>query len=157
MRNQPRRTAQTPASLLHPISSRFIWRFRIESLIKIDPENARQQRDRWRQWQEKNHGPDRGFCDPPSRNSPQQRRNQGNDHERQAEADVHGAQEVPFFALKLEIADGAALVHPWQTAKNGIPKNASLTAARATLSKNRRQGCGLCCGFHLRLRSVVKR
>src|ERR1700722_14688885 len=133
MRNQPRRTAQTPASLQHPISSRFIWRFRIESLIEIDPEDARQQRDRRRQWQEQHHGPDRGFGDPPSRDSPQQRRNQGNDHERQTEADVHGAEEIPFFALKLEIANGTALVHPGQTPKNGIAKNASLTAPRAAL------------------------
>jgi hypothetical protein len=60
-------------------------------------------------------------------------------HQRQAEADVHSAQEIAFLALKLEIAPGTALTHLWETAKNGIAKDRPHPATGTTLVKNSSQ------------------
>jgi hypothetical protein len=110
--------------------------FGIDGLVEIDPEHTGEQGDRRRERQKQDDGPDCVFRDPPTGDRPEQCREERNDHDTQTVTHVHGAQKIARFALKLQIADRAALIHLGESAKNGIAKDASHAAAGTTLPNN---------------------
>ena len=110
--------------------------FGVDGLVEIDPEHAGQQCDRGRERQEQHDGPDRIFRDPPASHRPQQCRKERDDHDSQTVTDIHRAQEVARFAVKFEIADGAALVHHGKSPEDGITENVSRAAPGTALAKN---------------------
>jgi hypothetical protein len=116
------------------------WRFGIEGLVQIDPEHAGEERDARSERQEQNHCPDDVLGDPPSRDGPEQRREQRDDGKCQTKADVHGPQKIPFLPLKLEFADGTALAHPREAQEDRGEENSSPAAAGTSLAQNRSQG-----------------
>src|SRR5438132_9066729 len=57
-----------------PLRRGFLGRaFRINGLVKIDPQHAGKERDRRRERQEQHNGPDGDFGDPPARKKPKKR------------------------------------------------------------------------------------
>src|ERR1039458_3915074 len=113
--------------------------FGINGLVEIDPEYAGKECDRGRERQEQHDCPDVIFRDPPPSHGPQQRRDERDDHEPQSVTEIHGAQEVAWFPLKLEIAEGTAVVHLRKSPEDGIAKNAPHAAPGTALAQDTSQ------------------
>src|SRR5713226_1224202 len=83
----------------------------------------------------------------PSGRRPQHNGKDTDGDQGQAIADVHGSQEIAFFPLKFEAANGAAFAHPRETSENRRTKYSGATASWAHLMKYCRRcrdsGCRL--------------
>src|SRR6266436_1910789 len=115
------------------------WPFGIYALVKIDPQDAGKECDCGRERQEQDGGPEDNFSERPSCEKPQQGRDWRHDQDAHGKAEVHSAQKVARFPLELEVADGTALAHLWESAKDGIVEDSADAAARAALFKNTSQ------------------
>lgn len=122
--------------------------FGVDGLVEIDPEDAGKECDCGCEGKKQHDGPDDVFRDPPAGHRPQQCGEECDDRNSQSVADVHRAEEVARFAIELEIADGAAVVHLGKPAEDGIAKNASRTAAGAALAENISRSRELCRDSH---------
>ena len=119
----------------------------VEGMVEIDPQDAGEECDRRDKRQEQEHGPDRGFGDPPTRDGPEKAGEECDDGQSQGVADVHGAEEIAGFAFVTELADGAAFMHFWEAEKNGVVKDFSDAAAGTAMVKNVIEGRERA-GFH---------
>jgi len=119
----------------------------INLLIEVDPENAGEEGDGRGEWQKDDDGPDYISGDPPTCRRPKEKREERNEQYAQGVADVHGAEEVAWFALEMEMADGALFVHFGEAEEDGMVKDFSDAAARAALAKNIDER-GACGGLH---------
>jgi len=112
------------------------WPFGIDALVKIDPQNTSKEGDRRRKRQEQRGGADNDFRNPPPSQKPQQRGDWRHDRNSQDVTDVHGSQKIARFPFELEVTDGTALAHLWESSEDGIAKDSAHAAAGAALLKN---------------------
>ena len=113
--------------------------FGIDGLVKIDPQYAGKESNGWRERQEQHDGPQDDFRNPPAGQKPKQDGDWRHDQDAQAETEVHGAEKVARFPLKLEVTDATALAHLRESAEDGIAKDSAHAAAGAALLKNASQ------------------
>ena len=114
--------------------------FGIDGLVQIDPQYAGKECDGWRERQEQHDGPQDDFRHPPAGQKPKQDGDWRHDQDAQAETEVHGAEKVAWFPLKLEVTDATAFAHLRESAENGIAKDSAHSATGAALLKNAPQG-----------------
>jgi hypothetical protein len=119
-----------------PVEDSLARSFGIDALVQIDPQYAGEECNRRRERQEKDGGPENDFRKPPTGQQPQQDGDRGHDQNSQDVTEVHGAQKVAWFALKLEVTDAAALAHLRESAKDGIAKDSAHAATGAALAKD---------------------
>src|SRR5207245_8891572 len=122
--------------------------FRINGLVKIDPQYAGKERDRRRERQEQHDGPDSEFGYPPARKKPKKRGDWRHNKNSQGKTKRHTSEKIAGFPLEFEITNRTALAHLRKSAEDGILKNSANAAARAALLENTSQSGRLCDGSH---------
>src|SRR5258708_3747552 len=108
----------------------------INGLVKVNPEHPGKKSDRGRERQEQYGGPEDDFGDPPARQITKQYGDLRHDQNAHQGTEIHCAQKKARFAFELEIADGTALAHLWESPEDGVPKDSADAAAGATLLEN---------------------
>lgn len=109
---------------------------RVNFLVEINPQYAGEKSDSRSEWQEQNGGPEDDSRNPPASQNPQEQGDWCHDQDTQAVTEVHGAEKVAGFTLKLEVTYGTALAHFWESPEDGIAEDSANEAAGAALFEN---------------------
>src|SRR2546421_12918842 len=110
---------------------------RIERLVDVHPDHARDPYRHGDKRQVCHHRADQGPLIAPPGKQPETGYQQEIRGNRKGVADVHGAHEIALLALEPEAADRAALIHGEPAAKQRAPIDGALAATRAALTANR--------------------